>query len=81
MNIEEVWNNEVHAERVKRPVKQSVVVKLFHKTFPEDWDLSNENNHFLKMTNLEQWNYGNGQRVIWPSIKKGIIKYKRAARS
>ena len=33
------------------------------------------------MKNFEQWNYGDGQRVILPSIKKGIISYEKAARS
>ena len=33
------------------------------------------------MTTFEQWNYGDGQRVILPSIKKGIIRYEKAAQS
>ena len=33
------------------------------------------------MKNFEQWNYCDGQRVILPSIKKGIISYEKAARS
>ena len=41
--------------------------------------LSNENNHFSKMTASEQWNYGDGQRGILSSIKKCIVGYERAA--
>ena len=33
------------------------------------------------MITLEQWNYGDGQGGILPSIKKGIIIYEKAARS
>ena len=33
------------------------------------------------MTTLEQWNYGEGQRGILSSTKKGIISYEKAARS
>ena len=33
------------------------------------------------MTTFEQWNYGYGQRVILPSIKKGIINYEKAYHS
>ena len=62
MSSEEVWNKEVHAERVKRSAKQSVVVTPFQRNFPEDWGLSYENNHFSKMTTFEQCNYGDGQR-------------------
>ena len=29
------------------------------------------------MTTFEQWNYGYGQRVILPSIKRGIINYEK----
>ena len=46
---EEVWNKEVHAERVKRSAKQSVVVTSFQRTSPEDWGLSNENDHFQRL--------------------------------
>ena len=42
---------------------------------------SNENNHFSKMKTFEKWNYGDSQRVIIPSINKGIIRYEKAARS
>ena len=53
----------------------------FQRTFPEDWGLSNENNHFSKMKTFEQCNYGDGQRGILPSIKKGVISYEKAASS
>ena len=33
------------------------------------------------MTTFKQWNYGDGQRVILPSINKGIISYEKSARS
>ena len=33
------------------------------------------------MTTFEQWNYGEVQRGILPSIKKGIIGYEKAVRS
>ena len=55
---EEVRNKGVHAERVKRSAKQSVVVTSFQRTFPEDWGSSNENNHFSNMKTFEQWNHG-----------------------
>ena len=32
------------------------------------------------MTTIEQWNYGGSQRYILPNIKKGIIRYEKAAR-
>ena len=32
------------------------------------------------MTTFEQWNYGDGQRGILPSIKKVIIGYEKEAR-
>ena len=79
MSSEEVWNKEFHAERVKHLAKQSMVVTSFQRSFPEDWGLSNENNHFSKMTDFEQWNYGDVQRGILPSIKKGIISYEKTA--
>ena len=81
VSSEEVQNKEVHAKRVKRSEKQSVVVTSFQMTFPEDWGLSNENNHFSNMTTFEQWNNGDGQRVILTSIKKGIIFHEKAALS
>ena len=68
MSSEEVQNKEVQAERVKSFVNQSVVVISFKRTYPEDWVSSNGNNHLLKMTTFEQWNYGDGQRGILPSI-------------
>ena len=43
--------------------------------------MSNENNHFSKMTTFEQWNYGDGQRVILHSINKGIIRYEKVSHS
>ena len=76
---EEVWNKEVHAERVKRLENQSAVVTSFQRTFPEDWGLCNDNNHFSKIKNFEQWNYGDGQRGILTRIKKGIIRYEKSA--
>ena len=48
------------AERVKHLEKQSVVVTSFQRSFPEDWGLYNEKNHFSKVTDLEQWNYDEG---------------------
>ena len=72
-------NKEVYAERVKRSANQYVVVTLFQRTYPEDWVSSNENNNFSKMKTSEQWNYGDGQRDIMPSIKKGITSYEKAA--
>ena len=81
MSREEVRNKEVHAERVKRLANQSVVVMSFKRTYPEKWVSSNRNNHLLNMTTFEQWNYGDGQRDIIPTIKKGIISHKNAARS
>ena len=45
---EEVWNKEVHSERVKISTKQYVLVTLFQRTFPENWGSSNENNHYLR---------------------------------
>ena len=75
MSSEEVQNKEVQAERVKSFVNQSVVVISFKRTYPEDWVSSNGNNHLLKMTTFEQWNYGDGQRGILPSIKKGVSSY------
>ena len=33
------------------------------------------------MTTFKQWNYGDGQRVILPGIKKGIISYENLAHS
>ena len=71
MSIKEVRNKEVQSERVKRSENQSVAVKSFQMTFPEDWGLSNDNSNFSKMTTFEQWNYGDVQRGILPSIKKG----------
>ena len=68
MSSEEVQNKEVQAERVKSFANQSVVVMSFKRTYPEDWVSSNGNNHLLKMTTFEQWNYGDGQRGILPSI-------------
>ena len=50
----EVLNKETHTERVNILAKQSVMVVLFQRTSPEDWCLSNENNHFYKMANFEQ---------------------------
>ena len=79
MSGEEVWNKEVHAERVKRSAKQSVMVKSFQRKFTEDWGSSNKNNHFSKTTTYKQWNYGDGQRGVLPRIKKGIICYEKAA--
>ena len=58
-----------------------MVVTSFQSTFPEDWGIYNDNNHFSKMTTFKQWNYGDGQRGILPRIKKGIIIYERVARS
>ena len=66
---------------MKRLSKQSVVVTSFQMTFPEDWSLSNDNNYFSKMTTFGQWNYGDGQRGIMPSIKKNIISYEKVTRS
>ena len=43
--------------------------------------MSNDNNHFSRMTTFEQWNYGDGQRGIFHRIKKGIISYEKSARS
>ena len=80
MISEEVWNKEVHSERVKRSAKQSVVVTSFQRTFPEDWGLSNENNDYSNMTTFEQWKYGYGQRGILTRIKRDIISYEKAAR-
>ena len=57
------------------------MVTSFQRTFPEDWGSSNENNHFSKMKTFEQCNYGDGQRGILPSIKKGVISYEKAASS
>ena len=68
MSIKEVWNKEVHAERVKRLDNKSVVVTLFQRKSPKDWISSNENNHSSKMKTFEQWNYGDGHRVIMPTI-------------
>ena len=45
---------------MKRSSKQSVVVTLFQRTFPEDWGWSNKNNHFSKIKTFEEWNYGDG---------------------
>ena len=81
MSSEEFWNKEVYDNIVKRSVNHSVVVTSFQRKFPEDWGLSNENNHFSKMTIFEQWNYGDGRRGILPSIKKGIISYENSERS
>ena len=81
MSIEEFRNKEVHAERVKSLAKQYVVVTSFQRTFTEDWGSSNEYNYFSKTKNFEQWNYGECQRGILPSIKKSIISYEKAARS
>ena len=50
----EVWNKEVHSEKVKRSAKKYVVVTSFQSKSPEDWGLSNENNHFSKMTTFKQ---------------------------
>ena len=33
------------------------------------------------MTTFEQWNYGDGQRGVLPSTKKGVISYEKSARS
>ena len=68
MSSEEVHNKEVQAKRVNSLANQSVVVMSFKRTYPEDWVSSNGNNHLLKMTTFEQWNYGDGQRGILPSI-------------
>ena len=65
---EEVWNKEVHAERVKRSAKQSVLVTYFQSTFLEDWVSSNENNHFSKITTLKQWDYGDCRKGILPRL-------------
>ena len=80
MSSKEVRNKEVYSERVKRLTKKAVVATSFQSTSPEDWGLPNGNNHCYKMTTLEQWNYGDGQRGIMPIIKKGIISYERASR-
>ena len=74
-----VRNKDVYTKRVKLSAKQSIVVTLFQSLSPEDWGLSNEHNHFTKMTTFKQWNYGDGQRGILPRIKKGIISYEKAA--
>ena len=76
---EEVRNKEVHSERVKHSCKQSVAVMLFQRIPPEDWGSSKENNNLSKMKTFEQCNYGEGQRCILPTIKKGITSYENAA--
>ena len=75
MSSEEVQNKEVQARRVNSLANQSVVVMSFKRTYPEKWVSSNRNNHLLNMTTFEQWNYGDGQRGILPSIKKGVSSY------
>ena len=44
-------------------------------------DTSIPTNNFSKMKTFEQWNYGDGQRGILPSINKGIISYEKANRA
>ena len=75
MSSEEVQNKEIQARRVNSLANQSVVVMSFKRTYPEKWVSSNRNNHLLNMTTFEQWNYGDGQRGILPSIKKGVSSY------
>ena len=74
---EDIWNKKFHAERVKRSAEKSVVVVFFQRTSPEDWGSYNENNHFSKMKNFEQWNYGDGKRRILTSIKRLSSSMKR----
>ena len=81
MSSEELKDKKVYADRVKRSAKQSGVVMSFQRTSSEEWGFSNEKNHFSKMTTFEKWNSGDGQRGIMPSIKKGIIRYEKSARS
>ena len=75
VSSEEVWKKQVHSEKVNCSANKSVVVTSFQRTSPEDWGSSNENNNFSNMTTFKQWSYGDGQRGIIPSNKKGIIRY------
>ena len=81
MSSEEFRNKEVHAERVKRSARQSMVMISFKSNFPEEWGSSNDNNNFSKMTTFEECNYGDVQRGNLPRIKKGIINDVKASRS
>ena len=80
VSSEEFWNKEVHDERVRLSMKKYLVVKSFQRTSLEDWGSSNKRNKFSKIKTFEQCNYGDGQKVILSSIKKGIISYEKTAR-
>ena len=64
---------------MKRSAKKYAVVTLFQRTYPEDWGLYNENNHFSKMKTFKQWNYGDGKRGILSSIKNDIASYEKSS--
>ena len=78
MSSKDLRNKEFHTEIVKRSATQYMVMTSFQRTHPEDWGSSNENKNSSKMTTFKQWNYGDVQRGIMPTIKLGITSYKQA---